>query len=221
MLRSSVGDFRWGGHSKRVYLSRDVFPRSFSALLDPDAVGMVPEAVPEFRFRVLDLAATSNADLRGSTLTDEAILTLWLLRDIRDAVAFSTNLATWTDVFSRLERHPAGREKITRLLTYVLWAGEDLQLDEIHAILEDAAPIAGEILMTTIAERLIAEGKARGLAEGLAEGKVESLLTVLEARGLRPTVEQRARIEACSDVELLDQWTLEAVTALSVDDVLG
>ena len=193
----------------------------FSALLDPDAVGMVPEAVPEFRFRVLDLAATSNADLRGSTLTDEAILTLWLLRDIRDAVAFSTNLATWTDVFSRLERHPAGREKITRLLTYVLWAGEDLQLDEIHAILEDAAPIAGEILMTTIAERLIAEGKARGLAEGLAEGKVESLLTVLEARGLRPSVEQRARIEACSDVELLDQWTLEAVTALSVDDVLG
>jgi len=109
-------------------------------------------------------------------------------------------------------------------LHYVLWAGEDLQVEEIHAILEDAAPVAGDILMTTIAERLIAEGKAKGKAEGKAEGEAEgrvaALLTVLQARGLVASAKQRARVEACTDVELLDHWTRKAVTAESVDEVL-
>ncbi|MCR9164922.1 MAG: hypothetical protein ACE37F_30735 [Nannocystaceae bacterium] len=110
------------------------------------------------------------------------------------------------------------------MLEYVLQAGEDMQLSEIHAILSEAAPIAGGILMTTIADQLRAEGKAVGLAEGkavgLAEGKAQALLTILEARELVIGAGQRAAILGCDDVELLDRWTRRAISANSVADVL-
>ena len=132
-----------------------------------------------------------------------------------------------------LEQHPRGEEKLTRLLEYVLRAGEDMRLSEIHAILNEAAPVAGAILMTTIADQLRAEGKAAGLTEGraaglaegraagLAEGKAEALLTIFEARGLPVGEAQRDAILACSDAEQLDRWTRRAVTAASVDDALA
>lgn len=142
---------------------------------------------------------------------------LWLLRDIRDAVAFATGLSGWLDVFARLERHPRGEEKLTRLLEYVLVAGEDMRLPEIHAIVNEAAPVAGAILMTTIADQLRAEGRAAGLSEG----KAEALLTIFEARGLPVGDAQRAAILGCRDAELLDRWTRRAVTTGSVDEALA
>src|SRR5579872_5763673 len=40
----------------------------------------------------------------------------------------------------------------------------------------------------------------------LAKGRAESLLDVLEARGLRVSDEARARILACTDATQLDTW---------------
>ncbi len=148
-------------------------------------------------------------------------MTLWLLRDIQDAVAFATGLSGWLDVFARLERHPRGEEKLTRLLEYVLVAGEDMRLPEIHAILNEAAPVAGAILMTTIADQIRAEGRAAGLSEGKVEGNAEALLTIFEARGLPVGDAQRAAILGCRDAERLDRWTRRAVTTGSVDEALA
>ncbi|WP_394824149.1 hypothetical protein [Pendulispora albinea] len=51
----------------------------------------------------------------------------------------------------------------------------------------------------------------------VAQGKAETLLEVLEARGLRVTSEQRARILACTDPTQLSRWAKTVVTATSAD----
>ena len=56
-------------------------------------------------------------------------------------------------------------------------------------------------------------------AKGRAEGQAESLLAVLDARGLRASDEARARILGCTDAALLDAWLRRAVVIASVDEL--
>ncbi|GAA4788321.1 MULTISPECIES: hypothetical protein [Streptomyces] len=55
--------------------------------------------------------------------------------------------------------------------------------------------------------------------EGRVEGRAESLLTVLELRGVHLTPEARERIDACRDAETLRTWLTRAMTADSPEDV--
>ena len=64
-------------------------------------------------------------------------------------------------------------------------------------------------------------GRAEGKVEGKAEGKQEALLAFLEARGLAVTARQRARILACSDLDVLGGWITKAVSAASTRELLG
>ena len=63
--------------------------------------------------------------------------------------------------------------------------------------------------------------EAAGEAEGKAEGKAEDILRVLEIRDVKVTAEQRERVLACTDHELLDVWLERAVTAHTSADVIG
>lgn len=56
-------------------------------------------------------------------------------------------------------------------------------------------------------------------AEGRAEAKSESVLRVLEARGMSPDAAARERIGACRDLERLDVWFDRALSVDSVDGV--
>jgi hypothetical protein len=64
------------------------------------------------------------------------------------------------------------------------------------------------------------QGKREGKREGVVEGKREALLKILAARGLSPSDEARATIDACADAGLLDQWIVQAATAGSLAEVL-
>ena len=68
------------------------------------------------------------------------------------------------------------------------------------------------------------EGHKSGLAEGhksgLLEGKRDTLLRLLEGRGLPLSDSARARIAACVDLATLDRWVDRVLTAVTVDDVL-
>jgi hypothetical protein len=66
-----------------------------------------------------------------------------------------------------------------------------------------------------------AEGEAKGKAEGKAEGKRESLLLVLEGRGLAITRAQRAAILACEDLAKLDRWIAASGKAATVQELLA
>lgn len=71
----------------------------------------------------------------------------------------------------------------------------------------------------------IAEGKAAGLTEGEAKGKAEglarSILTVLGARGIAITEDQADRIHRCRDLDILDRWLRNAVTASTAAELLA
>ncbi len=66
-----------------------------------------------------------------------------------------------------------------------------------------------------------AAGRAAGETEGEAKWKRAALLAVVDARGLVASPEIRARIDACSDVALLDRWIARAVTAVLVDAIVS
>ncbi len=61
----------------------------------------------------------------------------------------------------------------------------------------------------------------KGKIEGKIEGKIDSLLELLSHRRLRVTDDQRRRIIACSDPATLDRWFTHALSAASVDELLG
>jgi hypothetical protein len=61
----------------------------------------------------------------------------------------------------------------------------------------------------------------RGKVQGKAQGKREALLAVLAARGLSPSKAERTRIDALTDLTVLDHCIRAAVTAASVRAVLA
>jgi hypothetical protein len=63
--------------------------------------------------------------------------------------------------------------------------------------------------------------EAQGRRKGRAEGTQHALLTLLRARGIPPSTQDEARIRACTDSAMLEQWIERAATASSVREVLG
>lgn len=67
----------------------------------------------------------------------------------------------------------------------------------------------------------VAKGEARGEAKGRMAGRSESVLTVLEARGVRVTATLRQKILACTDADRLERWLRSAASAASAAEVVA
>jgi hypothetical protein len=65
------------------------------------------------------------------------------------------------------------------------------------------------------------KGKAEGKTEGKTEGKAESVLDILEARGIAVSDEQRQQISSCKDLGQLKRWVIRASTVASADELLS
>ncbi|MFE5480830.1 hypothetical protein ACFQ9R_34380 [Nocardia sp. NPDC056541] len=75
-----------------------------------------------------------------------------------------------------------------------------------------------------IATKYMAKGREEGLAEvdaKVAETAAHAVLTVLTARGLELSAAQRAQLAACTDLDQLDAWLTQAVTATRTDELFG
>ena len=59
----------------------------------------------------------------------------------------------------------------------------------------------------------------QGSAKGQALGQAHAILRVLARRNIAVSDEQRERITACTDAEILDRWLDRAVTAASTDEL--
>ena len=77
-----------------------------------------------------------------------------------------------------------------------------------------------------VAEALIARGEptlrnleATAEARGRAEGMAESILRILEARGIAVSSTQREEILRCADFDRLDRWLRRSVLASSADEI--
>ena len=193
-------------------------PTRFSELFSPELGDLGRAVLPDFSFAVDDLHRTTDDELRRRALADQAKLTLWLMRDARDGAALLQGMADWAETLEALGRSPGGVDALGRLLRYIVLVSDDLQLAQIRDMLKVRAP-AAEALTMTIAEQLRAEGRTEGRTEGRAEGTAKSVLMIMGARGLHVGDAARQRIEACSDVEMLEHWLVRAATAASAEDI--
>lgn len=79
--------------------------------------------------------------------------------------------------------------------------------------------------MTTTAHRYQSDFARRyydqGQAEGEAKGKADSVLQVLEGRGIEVPDAARARISDCTDIAQLDSWLSRALVAVTVDELFA
>jgi hypothetical protein len=64
-----------------------------------------------------------------------------------------------------------------------------------------------------------ARGEVRGRAEGRATGVAESLLEILDARGVAVSADRRQEILGCHDLERLNRWLRRATSASSLDEI--
>jgi hypothetical protein len=103
-----------------------------------------------------------------------------------------------------------------------------LYSDLIRTSLSDAARKALEALMATpqgyefqseFARKHDAIGQAKGVVLGQVKARAEAIISFLEARGVPLSSEQRERILACADLELLGQWIRKAATISSAGEL--
>jgi hypothetical protein len=201
-------------------------PTRFSGLFSPSLGELADAVLPDFSYAVDDLHRTDDADLRRREVAQQARLALWLMRDARDGALLLRRLVDWLGELEELAQTPGGERALAPLLSYVVRVSSDLQLEEFRAILKERAPAAESITMT-IAEQLLAEGKAQGVAQGVAQGQLQgelrraaaSVLTVLDARGLVVAPDVRRRVEECGELEVLQDWLVRAATVAAVDEV--
>jgi hypothetical protein len=71
-----------------------------------------------------------------------------------------------------------------------------------------------------LVRELVGQGLEKGRKEGHLKGRLEgerrAVIQVLEARGLKVDDAARQRLEACTQLEQLEQWLRAAVTVQSV-----
>jgi hypothetical protein len=93
------------------------------------------------------------------------------------------------------------------------------------AALLDAAAAAVAVVKGLAAQenpelrRREAAAEAKGETKGEAKGKAEAILTILTARGVAVSGEQRQEIMSCTDLARLDRWLLRALQASSAGEV--
>ena len=108
------------------------------------------------------------------------------------------------------------------------------RLDDERALLYlDLVGISLSFIARTAFEDLMASGnyefqsdfakkhRAAGRAEGEATGEARAVLKVLDARAITVSAEQKARILACANLDVLDRWIGKAVTATSADELFA
>ncbi|WP_369206426.1 hypothetical protein [Streptomyces sp. PU-14G] len=79
----------------------------------------------------------------------------------------------------------------------------------------------------TLVEETFLAGKAAGLAKARAEARAEAeaarlawcVLRSLEIRGISVDEEQRARVKACTDPDVLDRWLERTFHVVDADQM--
>ncbi|MEZ4411239.1 MAG: hypothetical protein R3A52_32870 [Polyangiales bacterium] len=124
----------------------------------------------------------------------------------------------------RVEVHEAGQPVKT------LGPGESLAAP---GVLQNTVPVeamydrdaAHEVTLRNLLQRAgyasLDAVREEGREEGALRALAESVLTVIDVRGLAVSDAQRERVMACRDRPTLERWQRAAVTATSVDEALG
>jgi predicted transposase/invertase (TIGR01784 family) len=135
--------------------------------------------VPEFHYHLSDLSTYSDEELKRTAEVGVGLLLLkHIFRpDLREQLP--EVLSLWYRV--REQENALGY--LEAILRYVVSAGPGIDVADVRKALEEAVP-EGDVLMGTIAEEWIKQGKEQGLQQGLQQGLRQGLQEGLQ-EGLR------------------------------------
>lgn len=86
-------------------------------------------------------------------------------------------------------------------------------------VLEAYMSLTYQEYLDSPAGQLELRGEKRGEERGEKRGEIKALLKLLGLRGIAVPAETRARIEGCTDSDLIDRWFTRAATASDIDEV--
>jgi predicted transposase YdaD len=207
-------------HSERGWKA----PTEVAALFDPFLADdpELSRLLPRLSFVLDDISHLSDEELGERALGAAVALALWALRDSRQPERLFASLPHFAHLIANLLDAPSGRDAVLVLFRYLSLVTE-VPPSTFFEQVQLHAPETKETLMT-VAEQLEAKGRAEGEAKGRAEGeakgraegeakaKAGAILAVLEARQKVVTAEQRAKVEGCSDLAVLDRCLRKAAT---------
>ncbi len=200
-------------------------PRTFHGLFRPrpSSIPGLARLIPDFDLLIEDVTHRSDEELEALALAALPKVALWLFRDARDATRLQASFPTWARRLVEAVQTPHG----LILLHYITRVSDRFSWTEFHAKIRELAPEATEEVMT-IAEELIAlgraEGELKGRAEGELKGRAEGALNVLLkllALKFGDVPSSYRALMATASLAELDTWAERVLPATSLDDVFA
>lgn len=171
-------------HGKAEWKVSLRFARHLAGLSDPNAdlAKALAPYIPDFQPHFVNLTAMSDEEIRGEMMTRLFMLVLKHIFEQDLGGRLDEILAMVAHVMSQ----PSGMEMVVALLRYLSRAGVKLRKEEVVEKLVELLPKEGGVLMQTMAEEWIEEGKTIGLREGEKRGEIKVLrrmiLQILQRR---------------------------------------
>lgn len=158
------------------------FARHLAGMEDPDAplAKALARYVPDFEPYFVNLTAISDEEIRGEVVTRLFVL---VLKHIAEH-GLGGHLDEILTMAAAIMRQPSGLEMVVALLRYIGRSGIKVTKEEVARKLLELLPKEGGVLMETMAQEWIEEGKQIGFEEGRDEGRKEGRKEG-EAEGLR------------------------------------
>lgn len=181
--------------------------------------------VPRFEYLLDDLTSERSEALLARPGPPLVRLT-WLALRYGRSEELAERMLEWAVLFTQVHAAPEGSKHLDILIRYLLQVGDRTVRQATGRVLHSVMGARrAEELMKTYGERLIDWGHRRGLRRGLEQGRLrgraETVLQILDERGIQASEEVRQRILTCTDASLLDRWVHRALNATRLSDVLG
>ncbi|MCY1077010.1 Rpn family recombination-promoting nuclease/putative transposase [Archangium lansingense] len=177
--------------------------------------------VPRFEYLLDDLTAERAEALMARPGPPLAQLA-WLVLRYGRTGELAHRLPDWTALFAQVHAAPDGTESLVVVIRYLLLIGDRsirrAAGQVLHSVMDAQQ---AEELMRGRGETLIERGHRRGLEQGRLQGRAESIIQILEARGMDVSDEARQHILSCTDAAILDRWFNRALKATTLSNVLG
>ncbi len=177
------------------------FDTRFSALIDFGGREDLREYAPEFRIYLYDLSRYADEEIKGAAILRILLLVM--------KYVFSKHLdEKLKDIYKmfREVRGSRGTDYLVTVSTYLLKAVQYIDRQELHEAIAVARPGKEDVIMGTLTQEWLQEGKEQGILLGIQQGRQEE--------ALRMTLRQLER-----KIGALDTKTQKRVQALATEQL--